>query len=487
MERNMTYINSNGNNTDVLLVTAPSIMDITFSSAKSLYKPVEPLGLLYMAGSLVHEGIPTKILDCNAEGLSINQSIEKIKQINPLILGISCLTQEAFLVEKLLKSLRKVLPNVKIVMGNTHSKYFHEYFLKNKIADVVIHGEGEIVMPELVKVLKNGGDMSQVKGISYIDKNNQIIKTAYTLISDLDSIPFPAWNLINLKNYRSFFYYNFNPKKTRIMITSRGCPIGCSFCTIHEGQKVRYQSPERIIKEIKFLVKEYGTTHIEFLYPMFLANRSRVTAFCELLLKEKINIKWACEMHANYANEELFKLMKKTGCETVFIGIETGDDGLLKNVGKKTTVAQIKKAVWMAHNNGLKPVGLFMLGLPGETEELSLKTINFSLSLPLDMAVFSITVPYPGSRLFEDIREQDKSFDIYNWDGYSNTGVLGKNPPVWNPPELSYEKLKELQSLAMRKFHLRPKMIWRHLKTLRYATLEDIKALISVAFTISKK
>lgn len=467
----------------VLLVSAPSIMDKTFSSAKSLYKPIEPLGLLYIAGNLLKNNINTAILDCNLEGLSIDESVIEIKRMKPMVLGISCLTAEAYLVEDLLERLRNTLPDMKIVMGNMHASYFSEYYLHKKLADFVVHGEGEEVIVDLVRGLKektNG--IFNIKGVSYINDKNEISGSAEkNIVSDLDSLPFPAWTIVEPNKYRHSFYYNFNPSKTRMMITSRGCPIGCSFCVIHEGQKVRHHSPERVIDEIEFLIKDYETTHINFLDAMFLSNRSRIIKLCEMIIERNIKIKWACEAHVNYINQESLKLMKKAGCETIFFGIESGDDNLLRNIGKKSNVEQIKKALTATAQVGIKSVGFFMLGLPGETEELAKKTIEFSLSLPLDMAVFSITVPYPGSQLFEDVKKRDDKFDQYDWDGFGNTGILGRNPPVWSPDELPYDKLKKLQAEGMQKFHFRPKTIYRHIKSLRYATMKDIGALFNVA------
>ena len=270
------------------------------------------------------------------------------------------------------------------------------------------------------------------------------------------------------------------------MVTSRGCPIGCTFCTIHEGKKVRYQAAKRIFSEMVFLKTEYQTTHINFLDPMFLANRARVYELCERLVQGNIGIRWACEAHVNYANKDLFYTMKRAGCETIYFGLESGSNKLLKNIGKKCSVEQGRKAVEFAHHSGLKPVGFFMLGLPGEDKKLTCTTIDFALSLPLDMAVFSITVPFPGSQLYEELIKHDNDFDIYNWDGYCNTGILGKCIPAWNRENLSYRKLTELQSMAMRRFHLRPRMIWRHIKTFKYATPNDIKALLYVTLKVLK-
>ncbi|MBF0102468.1 MAG: B12-binding domain-containing radical SAM protein [Desulfobacterales bacterium] len=472
---------------DVVLVLAPSIMDVTFSNAKSLYKPVEPIGLLYIAASLLSQGLSVRILDCNAEGLSVSQSVSKIQEIDPFILGISCLTQEAFMVEALLVKVRQALPNTIIVMGNIHSSCFPEYYLSKGIADMIMLGEGEAAFPQLVKYLKKGDYPDTLEGLVYLDDNNKLIKNEPKPIDNLDSLPFPAWHLVDLKKYKYHFYYHFNPKVTRNMVTSRGCPIGCSFCTIHDGQKVRFHSYERMIEEIDMLMKHYGMRQIMFQDPMFLAKRSRIEGFCDSILQKNIKIGWACEVHVNYAKKDLFKLMKQAGCHTVFYGIETADDILLKNIGKKSTIEQIEKAVWMAKETGLNPVGFFMLGLPGETEELTYKTLKFSLKLPLDMAVFSILIPFPGSRLFEELKQTDPQFNPYNWNGFNNTGILGKHPPEWNPKGLPYATLSKIQAMAYRKFNFRPKMVWRHFKTLKYADMHDIQALINMTLLTLRK
>ena len=395
-------------------------------------------------------------------------------------MAISCLTQEAYIVGMLLERVREELPHVKIVMGNLHSSLFADYYLKKGLADIVVNGEGEEVMVEVVKAFREGAGFGHIEGISIMEEGKFIQKKSVK-VENLDSLPFPAWEIAPLDKYRSHFYYNFNPKRTRIMITSRGRPIGCSFCSIHEGQKVRYQSTERILEEIEILKRDYGTTHINFLDPMFLSRKSRVREICEGLLKENIDIRWACEAHVNYADDELFALMRRAGCETMFFGVESGNDELLRGIGKRTTTKQIEKAILLTRRNKIKPVGFFMLGLPGETEDMTKKTIDFSTKLPLDMAVFSITVPYPGSQMFEDLKAKDKNFDPYNWNGFNNTGILGRHPPVWSPNEMSYESLKNYQALAMRQFHFRPMMVWRHVKTFKYATFEDIKSLFNVA------
>ncbi len=472
----------------VLLVSAPSIMEKTFSSAKSLYKPIEPLGILYIAGNLLKNKINTAILDCNLEGLSIDESVNEIKKIKPMAMGISCLTAEAYLVEELLKRIREAVPDIKIIMGNMHASYFSDYFLSKNLSDYVVHGEGEEVMVDLVRDIKEKtNNIKNIRGVSYRNDENEIIITnEKNNVSDLDSLPFPAWNIIEPNKYRHSFYYNFNPSRTRMMITSRGCPIGCSFCVIHEGQKVRHHSPERVIDELEFLIKDYRTTHINFLDAMFLSKSSRTIKLCEMIISRNIKIKWACEAHVNFINPEILRLMKRAGCETIYFGIESGDDNLLKNIGKKSNTEQIRKAITMTAQVGIKSVGFFMLGLPGETEELTKKTILFSVSLPLDMAIYSITVPYPGSQLFEDVKKRDDKFDQYDWDGFCNTGFLGKNPPIWSPDELPYEKLKKLQAKAMKQFHFSPKTIYRHIKSLRYATAEDIGALFNVARLVIK-
>ncbi|MBF0188344.1 MAG: radical SAM protein [Magnetococcales bacterium] len=472
---------------DVLLIAAPSTMESRFKSTTSLYKPTEPLGLLYIAANLLKHGYSVRFIDFNAEGIALPEAISLIEKIQPKILGISCLTQEAYMVEELLKQVRHTLPQTPVVMGNVHSSYFFDYYLKNNLSDYVVHGDGEETMVALTEVILSKGDPKTVNGISYLDSEGGSVTTPPNIINDLDALPPPAWELAKIEKYKASFYYNFQPDRTRIMISSRGCPIGCTFCTIHDGKKVRFHSAERVVAEIQHLVDTYGTTHINFQDPMFLTRPSRVRDICNGLIDKGIKIGWACEAHVNYAREDLFEIMKKAGCHTVFFGLECGDDALLKNIGKRTTVEQGKKAIHMARKYGLKPVGFFLLGVPGETEALSQKTIDFGLSLPLDMAFFSITVPLPGSQMFKEFVENDKRFDPYNWNGFSNTGYFGDKNPEWSPPGLPYEKLKVIQANGMRRFHLRPKMILRHLWTLRRATLHDFKAVLMTTWMTLKE
>lgn len=468
----------------MLLVSPPSVVDEVFMKGRHLFNPAEPLGLLYIASSLLRENRTVKILDCNGEGLSTDRAVEKIIEINPFILGISCLTPEARKVETLLERVRDALPETVVVMGNLHARYFHEYYLRKNLAHIVVHGEGELVMPEIVRHLRERRNPDHIKGISYLDDGDRVKTTPPEPIADLDSLPPPAWHLVDVKNYRSNFYYNFNPTRTRMMVTSRGCPVGCSFCVIHDDRRVRHHGAKRIIEEILFLKRTYGTTHINFQDAMFLHKPAKVMEICDAMTNGGIDVSWACEAHVNFVREELFERMKEAGCGTVFFGLEAGDDGLLERIGKKSTVESNQRAVRIAHQAGINPIGFFMLGLPGESEDLTRKTIEFALSLPLDMVVFSITIPLPGSRMYEEHCRKNSDFDVYDWDGYNNTGVFGSRSPALVLGDVPYERLARLQSWAMRRFHFRPRILWRHIKSLKYATMSEVKSLFDSAWMV---
>lgn len=465
----------------ILLINPPNNMDRVLGKGHVFVKSFEPMGLLYIAAVLEKHGYSVKILDAFFENYNLKQIDNFIAEYRPEIIGITCLTSMGSLTYQIGKLIKKKYPDMKIVLGNVHASVFSTAFLKNRIADVVVHGEGEYTMLEVVKAFEKNSDLANVLGISWWDGKKVIDNPKRPPIKDLDELPLPARHLIPLEKYvidnlNNFVFINNTKKAIRQTVTSRGCVFQCRFCVVHQYRLYRYHSPKRVVDEMELLINKYNTGFIFMMEPLFIANRQRVIAICKEIIKRKLHFKWGCECHVKLVDLELLNWMGKAGCYEVHFGIESGVQRLLDNVCKGTTLDQIEKAVKLTKQTKIKISGLFMLGLPGETYENSLETIDFACRLPLDFAQFSITVPYPGSQLFEGFAKsgkietgvrKDGTIDPLVWERFSAYPSFTKKKPIYLPDGMSINQLKAVQKLALRRFYLRPKQIIKQIKRLK--------------------
>lgn len=473
----------------VLLVNPPNNMDVILGKANVFVSDFEPMGLLYIAAVLEQEGYQVKILDAFVNNYGLDEIIAYIDEYKPQVVGITCLTSTGALAYHIGQLIKERYPQIKVVFGNVHASVFHKAFLKNRVADVVVHGEGEYTMLDLLKVFQKGGDLSNVSGISWWDGNKVIKNPVRRPIPDLDALPFPARHLVpsekySVKNLSNFIFINRSDKLMKQMFTSRGCAYQCSFCVVHQQRKYRTNSPNRVVDEMELLLDKYNTCYIFINDPLFIANRDRVIQICEEIIRRNLKFNWGCEGHVKLVDLELLQWMEKAGCYEIHYGIESGVQRILNNVKKGTTIEEIQRAVYLTKRTKIKVSGLFMLGLPGETYKDSLETIDFACSLPLDFAQFGITVPYPGSQLFEDLTKAGKidagirpdgSVDLSVWERFSAYASFSNKEPIYVPEEMSVEELKYLQKLALRRFYIRPKHIIR--QSLRFR-LNDIPRVI---------
>ena len=268
--------------------------------------------------------------------------------------------------------------------------------------DVIIRGEGEKTIVELMKALQEGPDlMDQVLGITY--RKGNCIKSNPTRppILGLDSLPFPAFNLLPMEKYRLHPPFG---RRTPAMpiITSRGCPYRCIFCSKSVfGKKYRANSPSYVVDEILFLKQKFGIEEIKFYDDSFTLDRKRIFEICRLLKKEKIDIEWTCETRVNLVDSDLLSVMKDAGCYMIEYGVESGVQEILCNLKKDITLKETVEAFDSTHKLGIETVAYFMLGAPEETVETISKTIEFAKKLDPDFAQFSILTPLPGTELFD--------------------------------------------------------------------------------------
>jgi len=385
---------------------------------------------------------------------------KKIRDIKPDIVGITVWTTFAassFKVASLCKEYDKYLP---VIMGGPHISIKYDEVIKIcPHVDFLVRGEGEETVLELVNTLREyintkrkdtlSNDLSKIRGLLYRNGNHVVHNPPRQFIKDLDSIPYPARELLLNKN-------TYNSEDMGLLMTSRGCPYNCFYCaTSIWERKTRYRSIDNVINEIKLLIDRYGTRQFTFKDDSFTVNRKRVIEFCNTLKAENLYINWDCNTRVDLIDEQLLKTMKSAGCNSIKVGIETGNNRLLKLINKKTTLNQAKQAAKLIRKAGIHWTGYFMMGLPTETKQETYQTLKFMRELKPDFASLSTYEPFPGTRLFEigiekGLIQKDRTLeDFYNiCPKYYYVKDINKRVDT-----MSSEEFEHLESQMKRAFH----------------------------------
>ena len=431
------------------------------SDAASLLLPVS---LLYLGGMLEQQGIPVRIMDGQCEDLSEPSLLKMIEEMNPICVGITMLTPTSFDAHKLAAIVKKHHPHLYVLAGGTHPTVLPEEVMEDKNIDVIAISEAEHTMMEIYDVLVNGGDRKALKniaGIWYRD-GDEIVKTPdRPLFSDLDKLPLPMWHGVKMDLYHQVPDSSF-ARPMRVMMSSRGCPFKCIFCSARQvsGFKYRAHSADRVVEEMEILINKYNARQIIFLDDNFIISKKRVFEICEKMTQKGYHKKivWTAAGRADEVNEALLKAMKDAGCKMISYGIESGSPRLLELMKKGEKKEHIEKAVAMSRKVGLKTRGTLILGFPTETREESLETIEFAKKLGLDFAKFSLATPYPGTALYNIALERGM-ISSKDWSRFNSQAGYSTYDPVFIPEGRTGAEMKELQKLATKEFYLRPRQI----------------------------
>lgn len=418
----------------------------TNSKYKFMGVVAPPLGIAYMAAVLEENGFEVNIIDASAMDMTWESLEEEIRMISPEIAAITALTPTIEQAMKTAQLVKKACPDTVTVMGGYHPTFNHNELLEKDFVDIVVVGEGEYTMLELVETLQNNGDLSEVRGIAFDD----VITPFRPLIMDLDSLPFPALHLLPMDHYKLL---NMNTNMAT-MITSRGCPMQCSFCAsaaLH-GPKLRLRSPENIVDEMEHLVEDYDVETIAFMDDTFTLNRKRVEEICAEIKKRNLEVLWGCTARVDNLSKDLLKQMREAGCITLFMGVESADQQILDQVDKKTTISKIKHAFELSRKEKIRTIASVVLGMPGDTKESMWRTIKFVQELKPSYAIFSLATPYPGTRFYQQMVEENL-IKVKDWSKYTLIS------PIIDTMECSLEELRKIQSTAFRKFYFRPRYI----------------------------
>jgi anaerobic magnesium-protoporphyrin IX monomethyl ester cyclase len=291
-------------------------------------------------------------------------------------------------------------------------------------------------------------NLKSIKGLVWREGSEIVVNPDRPFIRHLDDLPLPRHDLLPLKTYRAPLVrgpYAF-------VVTSRGCPGGCRFCIKHVsyGRSVRFRSPENILAELELLVS-LGVRDIHMYADLFTVSREHVVGLCELILKRGLRLRWTCNSRVDFVDPEMLRLMRQAGCWMSSWGIESGSEQVLRRVRKGITLEQVERALHWAREAGIRNWGYFIIGLPGETEETIQETIRFAKRLPLDLALFHIAAPYPGSPLFFDVVERGWFRPGTRWEQ-----VDMDRSTVLDYPHLRAEELERWAQRAFRAWALRP-------------------------------
>jgi anaerobic magnesium-protoporphyrin IX monomethyl ester cyclase len=411
-----------------------------------------PIGLAYLAAVLKTNGHEVTVIDCPASEMGHEQLKAKVASFEPDVVGITSMTptiQSTLLSARVAK---EACPNAIVTLGGPHATFMDRQILEQEAAvDVVVRGEGEQTLLEMAQNVADSKSLHKIDGITFRN-SDQIIQTPNRpFIQNLDELPYPAYDYFPLNRYRLF------GKLFLPIITSRGCPFQCSFCTTSRilGKEYRARSPKNIVDELEFLKNTYGADAFTFYDDTLTLDKNRIFKICEGIKARKIDLPWDCQTRVDQVSREVLAEMRETKCQQVFFGVESGCQEILDAVKKRTTVEQNAKAIKLAKEAGLFVAISIMIGYPGENKDMLKQTLDFIRKTEPDDVYLCVATPYPGTELRRLVEEMGLKMSA-DW------GLYDTVTPVFDNPLLPAEDILKLRKEFYDSFYS-PKYVLRHL------------------------
>lgn len=411
-------------------------------SPVSVYPPIE---LAYLAG-IIRKNFEVQILDANALDLNFEEVKKKINKTNPNFVIFTTSPTSFSWDAQIAKIAKEINKDIKTILLDSH------------------------IVPALTEKIKK-----VFPEIDYLVGKEPLFEIPNILgikgISNLEDSPLPAYDLLPIEKYSSLTFSRKKPFAT--LITSVGCPNSCSFCIIGGaiiergyGKKWRFKSAAKVLKEIEYLLN-LGIKSIFFFDETFTVFKQRVWDLCQMIKEKKLNFEWSCNGRIDTLDEEIIKIMKEAGCWNILFGIESGSELLLEKANKGVTLEKAKRIINYCKRNGLNTSASFMIGFPNETFKTVKETLAIAKEINPHMAQFVIVTPYPGTKLYEEIKEKgllEKDYSFSEYDAYCVNCL-----PALRTEKLSSKELLLAQKYIHRKFYLRPSFLIK--------TLFNVKSL----------
>lgn len=439
-----------------------------------------PLGLGYLATALRKNGYEVKILDCLKEGIDGKRYREYILKEKPDVIGVnswSCSVNEVKEIFQITKQIDKQI--ITIVGGPHPSAAPTEAMDFFEGADFGFKGEAEIGFPMLLDTLfdKRKTDFKNIPGLIWKENGHRNVNEK-VLDNALDDFDYLAWDLIRPEEYSQ--PGTFTAGNTAPIITSRGCPYYCTFCSAHiiSGRRVRFRSIENIIKEIRLLKENHGIKRIAIMDENFTFYKKHASLLCSRIIEEKLGLKFCLPqgVRLDALDEELLLLMKKAGfTPNIALGIESGSERILKMIKKNINKEIVKSKVSLLRRMGFRPVGYFILGFPTETKEEMYETLEFSKELKLYRAAFSPLLLLPSTEIYENLKDSGEMLAEFDFSSLVTDKI------TYAPSGLTIEELSRIRKDIILKFNLQPRVIFDYMRDWD-AFVFAIKKIIGIFF-----
>lgn len=379
------------------------------ASAWELY----PYNVCLLAAAL-EKDYDVAILDCNIDDLSLADAVSRIVNERPDFVGISCLAVDYSKgAHAIAGGIKKVSSEIITILGGVYCTLMPEIAMEDESIDYCVLGEGELVLKPLLECIEHGELPEQLDGVAYRNGDNVVIKPQRDFITNLDTLPLPAYDKVDFKKYcYTEVKFSFTDSRDAVpaakIYTSRGCPVGCNFCAVEHiaAKKFRARSVENVLDEMQFLIDAYGIREIVFYDDNLLFDKKRAERLFQGMIERDFNVKFKPANVAVYRlDKDMLDLMKKAGCTTLTFAIESANDRVLRDImGKPLSIDKVKEIVEYAKALGFRCAGLYVIGNPGETWDEIRNTIQFAESLEI-YSHFSIATPLPKTRLYRQVKE----------------------------------------------------------------------------------
>ncbi|MGA1874638.1 MAG: cobalamin-dependent protein [bacterium] len=436
----------------VLFITPPYHCGVVESGGKW-----QNLGFLYIAEELRKEGHQVEVYDAMAKGHTYQDIEEKIEEVKPDIVGSNAYTATLQAATRILQIAKSIDPNITTIIGGIHPTMMPEETLQKAegAIDFVIRWEGEYTTPELLKALEGKMNLSEVRGIAYLDGDELVLTAQQEYIQDLDSLS-PAWDLVDWEDY---YVCYFPHERVAMVSSSRGCSFECTFCSQQKfwQRNWRARSPENFVGEIETLHRKYGVTAFSIIDEYPTKDRERWEGILDLLVEKDLGVHFLLETRAQdiLRDRDILYKYRKAGIIHMFIGLEATSQDALDTLKKSETCEEGREAIQLLNEQNIITEGSFIVGFPDETEESIHNTLKLSRYYNVDHVIFLLVTPWPYSDIYENLSPYIEDFD------YSNYNLV---EPIVKPKSMSREELMDRVVKCYKSFYMRKLFQWLTVK-----------------------